>query len=207
LPTFVHVGCGPKRQDRTTREFASPRWTELRFDIDPAVEPDLVGSMTDMAVLADASVDAVFSSHNIEHLYAHEVPRALREFARVLRDDGYAVLTCPDLQSICSLVADDRLTEPVAFAPAGPITPIDMLYGHRASLATGNLFMAHRCGFTKSVLVRTLQSAGFPAVASLVRDRAPFFDLWAVASKAPRTEPQMLELAGLHFPGAPGPAR
>ncbi len=207
MRTFLHVGCGTKRKDRTTREFASSRWTELRLDIDPAVEPDLVGSMTDMSALADASVDAVFSSHNLEHLYAHEVPRALSEFARVLRNDGFVVLTCPDLQSICRLVAGDRLTETVASAPAGPITPLDMLYGHRASLAGGNLFMAHRCGFTKSVLVRVLQSAGFPAVASLVRDRAPFFDLWAVACKAPRTEPQMLDLAALHFPGAAGATR
>jgi hypothetical protein len=43
-------------------------------------------------------------------------------------------------------------------APAGPIAPLDILYGHRASMARGNLFMAHRCGFTQKVLTGTLQA-------------------------------------------------
>jgi hypothetical protein len=46
----------------------------LRLDIDKNVNPDIVGTMLDMSAVADASVDAVFSSHNIEHLYPHEAP-------------------------------------------------------------------------------------------------------------------------------------
>ena len=45
--------------------------------------------MTDMPAVEDAYVDAVFSSHNIEHLYAHEVAEALSEFKRVLNEDGF----------------------------------------------------------------------------------------------------------------------
>ena len=45
MKTFLHVGCGPKRKDRTTAGFAD--WNELRFDIDESVQPDLVGTMTD----------------------------------------------------------------------------------------------------------------------------------------------------------------
>jgi len=157
MPTLLHVGCGPKRKDRTTAGFNTPDWTEIRLDIDPAVRPDVTGTMTDMSAVASASVDAVFSSHNIEHLYPHEVPLALAEFRRVLRDDGYAVITCPDLQSVAALVAQDRLTEPAYVSPAGPIAPLDILYGHRAAMQRGNLFMAHRCGFTRKVLDATLR--------------------------------------------------
>ena len=82
MKTFLHVGCGPKRKDRTTAGFAD--WNELRFDIDESVQPDLVGTMTDMSSVSTESVDAVLSSHNIEHLYPHEVPVALSEFLRVL---------------------------------------------------------------------------------------------------------------------------
>jgi hypothetical protein len=82
---------------------------------------------------------------------------ALAEFRRVLADDGFAVITCPDLQSVCELVAQDRLTEPAYTAPAGPIAPLDILYGHRAAMARGNLYMAHRCGFTSRVLAATLR--------------------------------------------------
>ena len=103
MKTFLHVGCGPKRKDQTTRGFVSTDWHELRLDIDKSVQPDIIGTMTDMSAVADASVDAIFSSHNIEHLYPHEVPLALAEFKRVLRPDGFAVITCPDLQSVCAL--------------------------------------------------------------------------------------------------------
>jgi len=200
MPTFLHIGCGPKRKDQTTRGFNTDAWTELRFDIDESVKPDLVGTMTDMSAVADESVDAIFSSHNIEHLYPHEVPVALKEFLRVLKPDGFLVVTCPDLLSVCQLVAEDKLTEAAYVSPAGPIAPLDILYGHRPAMAKGNLFMAHRCGFTQKVLTGTLQAAGFQSVAALARSRAPFFDLWAVASKSVRGEDEMRALAKAHIP-------
>lgn len=197
---FLHIGSGPKRKDQTTRGFNTAEWEEIRLDIDENVKPDIVGTMLDMSAVADASVDAIFSSHNIEHLYPHEVPLALAEFIRVLKPDGFAVITCPDLQSVCVLTAEDKLTEAAYTAPAGPITPIDILYGHRPQLAAGNLYMAHRCGFTQKVLSGTLQAAGFAAVAA-ARRAAPFFDLWAIASKSARSEDEMRAFAAEHFPG------
>lgn len=200
MKTFLHVGCGPKRKDQTTRGFNTPDWKELRLDIDPAVNPDIAGTMTNMSSLAAASVDAVFSSHNIEHLYAHEVPVALAEFKRVLKPDGFVVVTCPDLQSVCSLVAADKLTDTAYTAPAGPIAPLDILYGHRPSMARGNLFMAHRCGFTQKVLGGTLHQAGFSRVA-IKRREHPAYDLWALATLKELDESVLRGLAAAHFPG------
>jgi hypothetical protein len=196
--TFLHVGCGPQHKAGTTHGFNTDAWNELRLDIDESVNPDIVGTMTDMSGVANGSVDGLFSSHNIEHLYPHDVPVALKEFLRVLNDDGFAVITCPDLKSVCALVADDKLLEPAYVSPAGPIAPLDIMYGHRASMARGNLYMAHRCGFTERALRATLQAAGFPIVATLARPAA--FDLWAVASKSPRSEAEIRALAGAHFP-------
>lgn len=200
MKTLLHVGCGHKRKDRTTGGFNSAGWQEIRLDIDPSVQPDVTGTMTDMGAVQAAGVDAIFSSHNIEHLYPHEVPIALHEWLRVLADDGFAVVTCPDLQSVCQLVADDKLTDSAYTSPAGPIAPLDILYGHRPAMERGNLFMSHRCGFTRRVLEATLQSAGFKSVATMARGRQPFYDLWALASKSERSEAQMRELARLHFP-------
>ena len=199
MKIFLHIGCGPKRKNQTTRGFNTDAWTELRFDIDESVNPDIVGTMLDMSAVADASVDAVFSSHNIEHLYPHEVPLALAEFKQVLKPDGFAVITCPDLQSVCALVAEDKLTEAAYTAPAGPITPLDILYGHRPPMAKGNLYMAHRCGFTQKVLSGTLQHCGFATVAAKRRG-PPYFDLWALATVRPRVEAEMREVASVHFP-------
>lgn len=199
MPTFLHVGCGAKRKKQTTAGFDIPDWTELRLDIDEAVRPDIVGTITDMSVVAEASVDAVYSSHNIEHLYPHEVPVALKEFLRVLKPDGFLIITCPDLRSVAQLIVEDKLTEAAYSSPAGPIAPIDILYGHRRSIARGNLHMAHRCGFTRKVLTATLQAIGFQSVAAMERG-ASKFDLWAAASKSSRSAEQMRTLAELHFP-------
>ena len=200
MKSLLHVGCGAKRKDQTTRGFNTPEWTEIRLDIDASVCPDVVGTMTDMGAVASESVDAIFSSHNIEHLYPHEVPAALGEFLRVLRPDGFIVITCPDLQSVCALVAQDKLTEPAYTSPAGPIAPLDILYGLRSALARGNLYMAHRCGFTQKVLSGTLAANGFQSVASSKR-AGPYFDLWAIASKRKLEEAALRELARGHFPG------
>ena len=127
--------------------------------------------MTDMRSVADGAMGAIFSSHNIEHLYPHEVPQALAEFLRMLSGDGFAVITCPDLKSVCVLVAEVKLTEPAYTSPVGPIAQLDILHGHRAPMARGNLFMAHRCGFTEKVLRATLQAAGFRAVLPRARGR------------------------------------
>lgn len=135
MKTFLHIGCGPQRKESTTRGFNSDEWHELRLDIDENVQPDIVGTMTDMSRVPDESVDALFSSHNIEHLYPHEVPVALTEFLRVLKPEGFAVITCPDLKSVCALVAEDKLTEPAYQSEAGPIAPLDILYGHRPRLS------------------------------------------------------------------------
>ncbi|MFD2753186.1 class I SAM-dependent methyltransferase [Comamonas terrae] len=195
--TFLHVGCGPQRKHGTTPGFNTDAWQELRLDIDASVAPDLIGTMTDMSSVDDASVDAIYSSHNIEHLYPHEVPLALAEFRRVLKPDGFAIITCPDMQSVCALVASGQLTEPAYISAAGPISPLDILYGHRAAMAQGNLYMAHRCGFTWQSMNDALRAAGFPIVASVARPEA--FDIWAVASNSPRSEAEIHQLAAQYF--------
>jgi predicted SAM-dependent methyltransferase len=196
MNTFLQVGCGHKRKDRTTAGFSD--WKELRFDIYETVLRDLVGTMTDMSSASSASVNAIFSSHNIEHLYPHEVPKALAEFVPVPSDDGFAVITCPDIQSVCALIAQDKLTEPAYTSPAGPISPLDILYDHRASMAQGNLYMAHLCDFSERELTGTLQTAGFASVAFTKRG-APFFVLLALASKTPCTEEEIKSMAKTYF--------
>jgi hypothetical protein len=198
MKKLLHIGCGKKHKEHTTKAFLSSDWVEIRFDIDESTSPDVLGTMIDMSCVETESIDAVFSSHNIEHLYPHEVPVALKEFLRVLRPNGIAVITCPDLKSVCALIAEDKLTEAAYTSPIGPIAPIDILYGFRSSMAQGNLYMAHRCGFTEKVLTATLKGCGFAAIASISRG-FPYFDLWAVACKSERTEEELRYLAQVHF--------
>lgn len=157
------MGSGPPADPgRLPKIFQTPQWREVRLDVDPNVRPDIVASITAMPMVVSRTYDAVWSSHNLEHLHAHEVPLALAEFARVLKPDGFLFLTLPDLQRVAEMIAADKLDHIAYQSPAGPIAPIDMIYGHRASLAQGNLHMAHKTGFSAKTLKLALSRAGFP---------------------------------------------
>ncbi len=196
MKRFLHVGCGHATKPKTTPVFAGPDWEEVRLDIDPDVKPDIVASITDMSVVESGSMDAIFSSHNIEHLFEHEVPIALGEFRRVLKADGYAVVTCPDLKSVARLIAEDKLMEPAYMSSAGPISPHDILYGHGASIRGGRTYMAHRGGFTAKTLHGALLSAGFGTAAAV--DLKNSFELWAVGMVAQGQRDQTVTLLKAH---------
>ena len=176
--TVLNVGCGYPLRQKLHPHFHGSEWREIRLDLDPAVHPDIICSITDMTPVATSSVDAIWSSHNLEHLPRHEVSLALREFIRVLKPRGLLLLTLPDLRQVAQLVVDDRLEDQAYNSSSGPITPLDMIFGHSASLARGNSFMAHRTGFTARTLQRALVEAGFTEVS--LREGTSF-DLWATA--------------------------
>lgn len=175
----LNTGSGPFNPSKLHPAFRSAPWREVRLDIDARVSPDLVGSVTDMrSFAADASFDAIWSSHNVEHLHAHDVAPAFREFCRVLRPQGFALITCPDLQVIAGLIAEGRGEAVVYASPSGPITPLDMLFGHAASIRAGNHFMAHNTGFTIDRIGRALLDAGFSEVRTA---KGAFYDIWVLA--------------------------
>lgn len=179
VKTVLHVGCGAYNPNKLHKIFAGEEWKEIRFDIDASVQPDILGDMTNMSAVADASVDAIWSSHNIEHLYWHDVMVAFKEFQRVLKDDGFVYLTLPDIQEVAKHVAAGNLEEPLYNSPAGPICAIDILYGFRPSLAQGNYFMAHKTGFTANTLSKRLEEAGFKDVKTVSES----LNLWAIGYK------------------------
>lgn len=175
----LNTGSGPFNPMKLHPAFRTGGWTEVRLDIDARVSPDLIGSVSDMhALVPDAAFDAIWSSHNVEHLHTHQVLPAFRELNRVLRPDGFALVTCPDLQAIAALIVEGKAEATVYTAPAGPITTLDMLFGHGASIASGNTYMAHNTGFTADRIARLFLDAGFAEVRT---GKGGFFDLWALA--------------------------
>lgn len=183
--SLLHVGCGSANPKRMPEVFQGSDWTEIRLDIDPSVQPDIVADVADMGAVDSASMDAVWSCHNLEHLETHAVPAALQEMRRVLKPGGFLLLHMPDLQTLAELVVQGKLETVMYESPAGPITPLDMLFGHSRSLSKGNRFMAHRTGFTQERLGRLLLEAGFAEARVL---RGASYDLWAVAVTAPNAE-------------------
>ena len=195
MKTFLHVGCGHYTKSQAPG-FNNDNWKEIRFDIDKNVNPDIEGTLTDMSLVKTGSVDAVYSSHNIEHIYPHEVRIALKEFYRVLKDDGIVVITCPDLQSVGEAIAQDKLMEPLYESPGGTVTAFDILYGHRKTTADGNIYALHKGGFTYSTLNTSFFEAGFKA---RYGGRFPY-DLFLVAFKQKESEEEIKKIANPFFP-------
>jgi len=194
VKTLLHVACGNANLSHIHLPgFHETGWRELRLDADPSVNPDIVGSMVNMASVPDDFADALFSSHGIEHLYWHDVPLALSEFHRVLNHEGFAVITCPDVQAAAKMIAEDRLFETAYQSGAGPITPFDILYSYRPYVQAKPQWMAHHCGFTISTLMAVLREAGFESLYGFRRPDA--FDLWVLASKCKRSPDEMAALA------------
>ena len=198
MKAFLHVGCGNNNKS-DLKGFNNDNWKEIRFDIDKNVKPDIVGTLTDMKLVETGSVDAVYSSHNIEHIFPHEVPIALSEFYRVLKEDGMVVITCPDLQSAGEALTQDKLFETLYEGHDGPVTAFDVLFGHRETTADGNVFMIHKGGFTYSLLDKAFYEAGFKV---RVGGRSGVCSLYLVAFKQKKSEEEVKKIAIPFLPGA-----
>lgn len=197
MRTLLHVGCSGLNKS-ALKGFESDDWREIRYDIDPSVKPDIEGTLTDMEAVATGSIDAVYSAHNIEHVFPHEVHTVLLEFHRVLKRDGIVVLTCPDLISVCQAVVNDKLMETLYESQAGPIAPIDVLYGYRDDLARGKIYMAHKTGFTYSALQAAFLEAGFKFNVGAARPKD--FDLWIVSFKQLTSSEEAMKIARTFLP-------
>ena len=140
----------------------------VRLDIDPNTKPDVVASMTAMGDIGP--FDVVYCCHALEHLYPHDVSRALSEFHRVLKPGGRAVILVPDLEGVAP--TDDDL-------PAmGGLSGLSLFYGDAREIE-GNPYMAHHSGFIASTLHKCIEAAGFSATTQ----RLEKFNLMGVGTK------------------------
>ena len=196
MKTLLHVGCGPENI-ADIKGFDNSDWEEIRFDIDEDVNPDIVGTLTDMKSVDTASVDAIYSAYNIDHIYPHEVPIALGEFYRVLKDDGLVVIKCPDIQRVCEEIVQDKLLETLYESPIGPVSAIDIMYGNRREISEGNYYMEKKVGFTYSVLNGAFAEAGFKARYGGRSERG--WELALVAFKQKKSEDEIIKTATPFF--------
>jgi SAM-dependent methyltransferase len=182
MKAVLHLGCGARGHKKLPSVFLGSDWREIRVDEDPDVRPDFRASLTDMQGISDGLADAVYSSDPIEHLYPHEVALALREMHRILKPTGFALIRLLDLQELARHVAEGRLEDALYMSPLGPITPLDMLYGHRPPPESGTAISSPRTGFTSATIAAALIKAGFGA--AVVQRDSSTFTLTAIAFRS-----------------------
>lgn len=93
------------------------------------------------------SVEAIFSSHVLEHLFMDEVERLIPEFFRVLKVGGICRVVVPDLEKI---VAGYDVNDPRQF-----LTEIFEISKR------GEVKNSHHCGFTGKFLIKLFKETGF----------------------------------------------
>jgi SAM-dependent methyltransferase len=131
----------------------------------------------------DGSVDAIYTSHALEHLYLGEVRGVLAECARVLRPGGRLRLALPDGERMARelLAALDAGDPDAGFAFNRRLLahPEDRPRGVRrlAALASGGI---HRWQPVPAMVGRLLEEAGFTQIQRRGFGEGEFPDLAAV---------------------------
>lgn len=194
---ILNAGAGTSVPKRILPLLTSPDWEQVRLDVDASANPDVVGSVTQVAnIFSHQSFDMIWCSHVMEHLYAHEVYPTSMQFKQILKPSGFALIMCPDLEAVARLVVEQGLAHIAYTSAAGPIRPLDMIYGHSTAIEQGKHHMAHRTGFTAERLGNLLLSAGFSAVSV----RSENFEICALALMEQADSREILaELAPLGF--------
>ncbi len=170
-------------------------FAHVLLDIDPAGAPDLVLDGRRLGELDPGQFDAVYCSHNLEHYFRHDVPKVLAGFFHVLKPGGFAQIRVPDLVGLMTRVVQGQidLEQPIYVSPAGPIAPLDVIYGlGRQIEASGVDFFAHKTGFSDQSLSRAVEQAGFSPNFARVAD----LEINLLAFKGP-ADPAHLRLFGL----------
>jgi predicted SAM-dependent methyltransferase len=155
-PMRLHVGG----------EAGKEGWTN--FNIQPGPSVDIVGTCTNMAQIADASVAEIYASHVLEHLsYVDELHQALAEFHRVLVPGGRLMASVPDFTLLCRLFLADGLTTQQRFEI------MRMIFGGQM-----DPYDLHKTGLTLEFIDSYLRHAGFASV-----ERVGEFGLFEDASR------------------------
>ena len=141
-------------------------WEHVLLDIFPGPDVDIVADAREMVAWIPQQFDAVYSAHNLEHYHDHEVGWVLEGMHAALIPGGEVHIVVPNIgQLICEMVEHRIDLEDVLYmSPAGEITPLDVLFGYRPEVESGNPFYAHKTGFTAKRLHKVLEKAGFKDV-------------------------------------------
>lgn len=85
---WLHLGSGPHYVQG---------WINLDLNDWEGWEhsPDVLGSVYDMPVIPDASMDKVYCGHLLEHLVWETVPKALKEIKRIMAPGGVLCVVGP----------------------------------------------------------------------------------------------------------------
>ena len=192
MKRLLNVGGGSK-SIQLPPEYAG--FEHVLLDIDPVGKPDIVLDGRKLTELPAGQFDAILCSHNLEHYFRHDVPKVLGGFFHVLKPGGFAQIRVPDLMELMRRTVQGNLDleEQLYLSNAGPIAPLDVIYGLGRQIETsGADFFAHKTGFSAQSLTRAVEKAGFGPNFAKVGD----LEINLIAFKG-KPDPEYLRLFGI----------
>ena len=168
-------------------------WDQHTLDIDESVKPDIVCDAKKLTSLRGGKYDAIYCSHNLEHFYKHEVPVVLSGFMHMLKSSGFANISVPDMNALFESVRGRDIDETWYKTDCGKISFHDVIYGWGAQVSNGNLYYAHKTGFTEKSLGKALRGANFAKVLT-ASDQGGNLHAFAFKSKPSRDKLKRLGL-------------
>jgi predicted SAM-dependent methyltransferase len=135
------------------------------FDAIPGPIVDHVGNANDLSRFPDGTFTAVYASHVAEHFdYVGELLQTIKEWYRVVAPSGKLYISVPDMNVLCRLFIDPRVT------PEGRFMVMRMIFGGHTTP-----YDYHKVGLNPDMLMTIFQAAGF-AAAEQVADFGFFHD-------------------------------
>ncbi|MEN9202569.1 MAG: methyltransferase domain-containing protein [Thermostichus sp. DG02_1_bins_55] len=134
-----------------------PDWKIL--NIQPGEHVDYVGNAIDLSQFPDNSLEAIYTSHTLEHFdYARELPKVLKEWHRVLKFAGQLMISVPDLPTLCRLYLKEGISPSQRFAI------MRMMFGGQV-----DEYDYHKVGLSWEHLFMLLSQAGFRIIRKVDR--------------------------------------
>ena len=139
--TRLHVGGSEPKEG----------WKIL--NIQPGKAVDYVGDIQDLSQFANESWDEIYGSHVLEHVPQARVLPTLQGFHRILKASGRLMISVPDLDILCRLFIDPRMTTATRFQV------MKFIFGAQIDATD-----FHHIGFNFEFLVEFLTAAGFSRI-------------------------------------------
>ena len=180
VPNILHVGCGSRSPGRLHDFFQTSRRGTKSVVISTPIINRI--SLRRSPICVGGSMMQAMMPYGLRT--SSNTSRATKchwrspEFVRVLSPAGFALIRSPDIEVVAQFIVDGRINDVIYTSSAGPITPLDMIYGHGASIAQKKLAMRHGTAFTQELLGSDLLAAGFDEVRTT---RTRTYEVWAVA--------------------------
>ena len=144
----LNVGCGGMRLEGY-----------VNADLFKGAAVDEVFDMDQIPYL-DGTIEAIHSSHSLEHVPFVRAEGAIREWVRVLRPGGALTLLMPDFERCCQAYIDAPLEAPTFMQCRAWFKAT--IYGIQQSQAgEPDDAQFHRCGFSKEEIKIVLERNGF----------------------------------------------